>query len=385
MPYFSFSLKQNFFKKDRVIFNNFQKIELNKVYYSKNTTLWKNLNKKKNLAFLNYHKFEERKKIKFLGNKILFCLPPSIGLGDAVEYGLAFKSIIDSNKFKSVGIAFTGRYKVIFKNYFDCKKIYADVILETDLIKYDTIYHLSLEISALQNQKYIRSDIEDNITKKFKVLKNRNVNIVKSNIIKKITLFPISQSPIRSMPVNLINDIVNSFVGTYEIDIVFDSTSEISNYIERKMNCYGYKGLYPKSLNNVCKIVEKIDFGIFIDSGPLHLAKIMKKRGALISTTVSGKILLNNFFTIKEIKNVFNSKFCKSPCGLTNIFNYENNVGCYQSLSIFKEVLLKKKFNSLQRGSIKKEYVNFMINPVGCIKNINSYDLIQAVKRIINN
>jgi len=47
MPYFSFSLKQNFFSKDTLLSMNIAQLEHNKVYFSKNTNLWKHLNKKK--------------------------------------------------------------------------------------------------------------------------------------------------------------------------------------------------------------------------------------------------------------------------------------------------------------------------------------------------
>ena len=117
MPYFSFSLKQNFLSKDELLSMNIAQPELNKVFFSKNTTLWKHLNKKKNSININFHKFEKRIKVSKLGRKILFCLPPSLGLGDAVEYGLGIKSVIRSNKFNLVGIVFPGRYKIIFKRY----------------------------------------------------------------------------------------------------------------------------------------------------------------------------------------------------------------------------------------------------------------------------
>ena len=59
-----------------------------------------------------------------------------------------------------------------------------------------------------------------------------------------------------------------------------------------------------------------------MDSGPLHIAKMLKK-GLLIETTVSSKILLRNYKMIKSIEiHIF--FFCKAPCGLTDIFNHNN-------------------------------------------------------------
>ena len=72
--------------------------------------------------------------------------------------------------------------------------------------------------------------------------------------------------------------------------------------------------------------LKKIEYGIFMDSGPLHVAKMFNKKGLLIETSVSSKILLRNYKMIKGIENTFSSHFCKAPCGLTDIFNHNNNM-----------------------------------------------------------
>jgi len=383
MPYFSFSLKQNFFSKDELLSMNIAQPEQNKIYFSKNTNLWKHLNKKKNSININFHKFEERIKISKLGKKILFCLPPSIGLGDAIEYGLGIQSIIRSNKFNLVGIVFPGRYKIIFKKYFNILQVHGNIILEENLHKYDTIFHTTLEIYPFKNQKYTRSNIEQNIIKKFNVSKIRSYETSLNTKIKKITIFPISQSPIRSMPLKLLNSLIENFNDNYCIDIIFDNSSKISKYLEECVCLKNSNKLYPSSLLDLCHLVENTDFGVFMDSGPLHLAKILGKRGILIITSVGGNILLDNFSTIKEIKNNYKSNYCTSPCGLTNVFNYENKVGCYQYLSIKKNNLLKKNLNLLQRGSIKNSYVNLMKHPVGCVKNLNLNKIIQSIQKIL--
>ena len=102
MPYFSFSIKENLNSVEC------ENIKENITYYSKNTKLWKLLNSKKMKSKINFIKFENRIKVSILQKNILFCVPPSIGLGDAVEYGLAINSIKKNLLFKKVGIAFVG-------------------------------------------------------------------------------------------------------------------------------------------------------------------------------------------------------------------------------------------------------------------------------------
>ena len=120
MPFFSFILKSQSNKELVNTIKKFHKTtDIEKKYFSKNTQLWKILNNKKNHDHLDYIKIEKRKKLIKIKNNILFCLPPNIGLGDAIEYAFAIKSVVEKkNKFSNYGIAFVGKYKIVFKKYF---------------------------------------------------------------------------------------------------------------------------------------------------------------------------------------------------------------------------------------------------------------------------
>ena len=59
----------------------------------------------------------------------------------------------------------------------------------------------------------------------------------------------------------------------------------------------------PVDLKTLCNKVENIEYGIFMDSGPLHLAKILNKKGIIIISTVNKKILLNDFNSINVFEN----------------------------------------------------------------------------------
>ena len=385
MPYFSFSLNDNFKLKDlNGIITHPNKIKKNIKFFSKNTSLWRLLNKKKLTNKINFVKFEKRKKVSNIKNKILFCLPPSIGLGDSIEYALSIKAIIDQRSYTKVGIAYIGRYYEIFKRYFKIKNLHEDVIDEKKMNQYDTLFHFTLEINEFLFQKYNRSDIEFLITKYFNVKLLRNFNFVnnsKKKYIKKLTFFPISKSPIRTLRRDIIDSLINHYSDKYEIEIIFDKQSSISNMIDSQIQCSKIKKLYPENLNDLLNIIENINFGIFIDSGPLHVAKILRKKGVFISTSVGANILLNDFHTIAEVKNYYASAFCKSPCGLTNIFSYNNKYGCYETLRVRKEEIMKiDKLNNLQRGQVKTNYIKFVDNPVGCQNNIN----FNMIKDVIN-
>ena len=391
MPFFSFVLKKNINKEILLNFDEhkqkiFSNLRMNTKYFCKNTKIWKILNKKKYSNFLIKISYEKRIKNQQVTGKILFCLPPSLGLGDIIEYALAIEAIKKANIFLEIGVAFVGRYEEIFKKYFTISNIYPEIISEEFYSSFNTVFHTTLEISAFKNQKFVRSDIEKNLINYFKVRKLRapkNKNKHKDKI-KKLTIFPISNSPMRIMPISLLEQIINFFSKNYLVEIVLDTNSILSNYFEKKLTNSKASKIYPKNLDALLSLIESIDFGVFMDLGPLHVAKILNIEGILIENSVCSKILLNDFDSIKSFKNTYQSNFCKAPCGLTNIFNYDNNYGCFDSMQINKLDFNKiNNLNSLQRGSALEYNEKFIDNPVSCLKNINSFMLINFLESIL--
>ena len=257
--------------------------------------------------------------------------------------------------------------------------------LKQNYYNFNNQFHVTLEIEELKFQKYNRQDINKCLSKFFglKIL-NKNLKKFEKTDLTKITIFPISQSPIRSLPPFFINEIIKTFEDKFKIEIILDN-SDISNFIESKLLFKNVNIIKPKNLEILSSIVAKIDFGIFMDSGPLHLAKLLNKKGILIVTSVDHKELLSGTENIFPIKNNFQSNFCSAPCGLTNVFNLEGKIGCFHSLGISKKNFFKiKNLNSLQRGSIKDSYVGLISKPVGCVENINIKQITNLIEKIYN-
>ena len=382
MPFFRFSLKKNFLSNEIFPYINANKLKNNHTYFSKNTKLWKYLSKSEFKNYINFLNFEKRLKSNTIEGSVLFCLPPSLGLGDIIEYSLFFKGLEETKKFTNIGIAFTGRYAFFIKKYFKIKKVYDDVVSENDFNKYKNIFHITLEIKEFEKQKYIRSDIEKILNNYFDIKKSKKQIITTKSKIKKISIFPVSKSPIRSMSVEILKRLISSYNKKYQIEVILEDDSDISNYLELHLQSLDCTILKPSNLDDLCALIKRLEFGVFMDSGPLHLAKLFQKKGILIITSVSEKILLNNYNLILPVQNKFKSIFCSAPCGLTNIFNYNNTSGCFYSLKIKKKDFFKiGNLNSLQRGRNKDSYKNLMQEPVGCISNIN----FETIFKFMNN
>ena len=231
MPYFSFALKNTSYQ-----FKS-QKIENNTRYFSKNLNLWKYLKSNNSENMINFLKYEKRIKLNKLKNKILFCVPPKIGLGDAFEYGLAVQSIINSNLFKKVGVAFSSEYSFILIKKFKIKHVYPYVISEQDLNSYDNIFHFTLEIESLKKQKYLRSDIVSQVCDYFNIsqISYNKSKPQNSKKINKISIFPIATSPLRTMPIKALNELLSFLKNKIDVEIFFNKDSNISKFVEKNL------------------------------------------------------------------------------------------------------------------------------------------------------
>ena len=376
MPFFSFSINET--KSSLTKFN----ITSNNVYFSKNTELWKKLNKE-NSSIINFLKREKRLPVKNLSKNILFCLPPSIGLGDAIEYAMAIKQISEKINFDKLAIAFSGDYSFIFQDFFKLENVYPFTIEKTEINNFDTVFHLTLEINRLVNQKYSRSNIFEEVLNFFKIKninKEQNNNIAKYKI-KKISIFPLSSSPIRTMPINVLNKLVKILIKNYMIEIFLDHNSEISNFLYDNINIEGVKIIDPKNKIDLISFIKNIQYGLFMDSGPLHVAKVFNKRGLLLESSVSTKILLKNYNLIKAVENKFSSEFCNAPCGLTDIFNYNNTYGCYDSLKIKSIKFKNNNFNNMTNRGVKNYYLENITKPVRCLSSLNVQSIYNVIKK----
>ena len=339
-----------------------------------------NKNKITSFAKINY---ETRVNITNVGKKLLICLPPKFGVGDAIEYGMAINSLVQVKKFNKIGIAFTSNHNYLFKDFFSFKHTYPLIISEDELRKYDTVFHITLEINALKYQKYNRSNIAQEICSYFNVpLINfkKEINKVRNKDIKTISIFPISTSLIRSLPLHILEEIIKNFSNEYVIKIIFDN-SDYSKYLSESIKNDNFIAVEPNSIESLILEISKTNFGIFIDSGPLHIAKCFNKNGILIETSVSSKILLSNSNNIMSVKNKYRSNFCNGPCGLVDIFAYDSKIGCYETHKLsFIDISSFKNQKNLQRWNKKENNSHLISKPVGCIKQIDIKNIINLIE-----
>jgi len=373
MPFFSFILKENYqLSSFGILESNSRVLKKKTKYYSKSTIVWKKLNKKNIYFKIDSLKSEQNIKINTSIKKILFCLPPNLGVGDAIEYGLAIRAIKRKKIFSKIGIAFCSRSHKILKKFVNPNDIYSDFITEDQMNLYEGLFHFTFEIESLKMQKYERKNIEDSVLKFFNIPSYRPKKNIQNKKVSTVSIFPIANSPIRTLSIYLVNDIIHYLLKrNFKIDLIIGNDQLASHKYIEYFNLTNINIIRPKNLDKLNNYIKKIEFGIFCDSGPLHLSKIYQKKGLLISTSVNSKEILNHKDIIESYNSKFKSQYCESPCGLTNIINLNNVHGCYYTLKKKNDDVLKAyNIHLLNRGNLKKSYKNFIDNPVGCVESI---------------
>jgi hypothetical protein len=182
------------------------------------------------------------------------------------------------------------------------------------------------------------------------------------------------------LPLHIIEEIVGCFSNKYRIKIIIDN-SDYSKYLIENIKNNNFIAVEPKNIESLIIEILKTNFGIFPDSGPLHIAKCFNKNGILIETSVSSKILLSNSKNIVALKNKYKSNYCNGPCGLVDIFAHDGKIGCYETHKLnFKDVTSFKNQKNLQRWNKKENNSHLISNPVGCIKQIDVKNIIELIR-----
>ena len=81
-----------------------------------------------------------------------------------------------------------------------------------------------------------------------------------------------------------------------------------------------------------------------------------------------------------SVKNKYQSNYCNGPCGLIDVFFYDNQIGCYETHKLnFKDISSFKNQKYLQRWNKRENNSHLISNRVGCIKQINVKNIIELI------
>ena len=87
------------------------------------------------------------------------------------------------------------------------------------------------------------------------------------------------------------------------------------------------------------------------------------------------------YFLLRIISCKFSSYFCNAPCGLTDIFNYNNNYGCYDTLKIESKKLKCNNYKNMISRGVKNHYMKSIKKPVGCVSSLNIQSIYNIIKK----
>ena len=80
------------------------------------------------------------------------------------------------------------------------------------------------------------------------------------------------------MSIDVLTQLTELLIKQFNIEIFLNQNSEVSHLLYKKITNKNVKIIDPENKKDLISAIQKIDYGVFMDSGPLHIAKMFNKK-----------------------------------------------------------------------------------------------------------
>ncbi len=182
-----------------------------------------------------------------------------------------------------------------------------------------------------------------------------------------IGLFPLASSPLRTLPPALVRRLSEVLAGYGHVTVSLNDGQEQGRMLQRSLG-----PLDPQvtvlagqtSIGGVLNSIAKLDYAVFADSGPAHMAKLFAVPGVAIYTSAPGDVLQGRFRNLSTYHADFQGEYCAAPCGLAKVRQAaDGRIGCMGSLQLPLEMLVETP-RTRNDAAVRQ----LMADPVPCVK-----------------
>lgn len=303
------------------------------------------------------------------GKSVVFLLP-SEGLGDCVLYAGAIRQIIQAFSPARVAIAFSGRSSDVFAHLGMAVEIYPLLLPRRVLLDANLVVDFETDLPALHSAGIEMVSIDTLILRHLDLPTSyRWPHRRAHREVRRIGIFPQSSSTIRTLPPALTAFLATELGGRgFTVEIMVEPRFRQGLlYRERLMAMLGQQAPIVSDLATVDRLFEfirEIDYGIFCDSGPAHVAKMFSVPGFGIYTTVAPDIVQGGFDNLAHWSSDYASDWCRAPCGLVKLMRTAagDRYGCMDSLNCQRSDLVLPF--RVPDAEIERSLLG---EPVGCV------------------
>ena len=303
---------------------------------------------------------------------VLFLLP-SEGLGDCVMYAGAIRQAIRAFSPGRVAIAFSGRSTDIFAQLEADVELYPLLLPRRALLDADLVVDFETEIPELQRGATEMAPIDTLILEHLGLPTSyRWPHRREPRGIRRIGIFPQSSTAIRSLPPALTASLVTALrTRGFAVEVMLEPRFRQGRlYQERLAALLDQQAPIVSDLATIDRLlayIREIDYGIFCDSGPAHIAKMFAVPGFGIYTSVAADLVQGGFDNLARWSADYASDWCRAPCGLTRLMRTADGerYGCMASLRTGQaDLVLPFRVPEAEVARLLLE------EPVGCVASL---------------
>ena len=302
------------------------------------------------------------------GRSVLFTIP-SEALGDSVMTALAVCRIAAAFDLGRLGVAFTGKGSDVWTLMGRSFEIFPLILPECALASFDFVVDLATEVPALRTVAETMVAADDAILTPLGLKAPTRWTTRHPREIRRIGILPLSSTPLRTLPPPLTGYLANELTARgYTVEIVLDPRQRQGSVYREALatTSASLRG----DLDTVAALhayLHDLDYGIFCDSGPAHLAKLVDLPALGLYTTIPGAIVQSGFTNLARWQATFTGPHCTAPCGLVGLMapRGSEGVGCMDSLGLSRASLVRPFRTPPSAAG------HFLVEqPVGCVAGL---------------
>jgi len=277
---------------------------------------------------------------KVTGRRVLFLLP-SQALGNNVATLLFLQAFAEQRRPRSVGV-FCARSAADIYLTSDLARVYTIWIARRELKKWDMVIDLG-QLESRRNIDLWPVDMEAELNRAFGLSPTETYasggRPMSNGATPTIGILPLASSPLRTLPVETARRLVARLSSKGSVVLCLNRFQRQGQVYRRAL-----EGGLPDgvrlidafdSIGDLLNQIRTLDYGVFADSGPAHMAKLFGTPGVAIYSSAPGDVLQGRFTNLVNWTVPYRGDWCESPCGLAKLRRTaDGRVGCMGSLQV---------------------------------------------------
>lgn len=285
------------------------------------------------------------------GKRVLVLLP-SRALGDNVPCALFLEALRTQRGVKALGVFCAGAAAPIYR-LIEGLEVFPVWLERRALKRWDVLIDLG-HVEARRDIELWPVDMEDELLKAFgldpaSARFPADGRVVPSDRPLSIGVWPLASSPLRTLPPPVTVAVCNALAARglptgSTVTLYLNKFQGMGRLLAEAVRPQLADGVRVidgfESIDSLLQTIRTLDYGVFADSGPAHIAKLYATPGLAVYTSAHAEILQGRFRNITPWHVGYAGPHCAAPCGLSKVRQTaDGRVGCMGSLGVPSDAL----------------------------------------------